>query len=287
MSKKKIYNFQSFINEELVGEKPIADYEVYNKGMAMSYLDKLFFMDKVDADVIVDFGCANGFILQKIREVNPDVTIIGYDLDANMLNKAKERVGKDVLLTTNWSEVLNELKKYNAPLLLLSSVIHEVYSYSHSKIVKKFWESQVFGQNFKYVAVRDMMPSINSYKGQNFDSEIEKVKKKSDPETLESFERRWGKIDSSNRTLIHYLLKYRYIENWNREVNENYLPITVETFKKKVPSGWKVVFEEEFSVKFIIDQIYRDFGVKLDVNTHAKFVLENTHFRIRNSQDNQ
>jgi 23S rRNA U2552 (ribose-2'-O)-methylase RlmE/FtsJ len=272
-----IKNYKLFL-EELVGEKPIADYDVYNKGMAMSSSDKLFFLNKVDADVIVDFGCANGFILQKIKESNPNITIIGYDLDQNMLDEARKKVGDDVLLTTNWNEVLEEIKKHESPLLLLSSVIHEVYSYSHSKIVKKFWESQVFGNNFKWVAIRDMMPSIDIKKQIDFQDDLEKIKEKSDPEILSSFEKRWGTIDNY-RTMIHYLLKYRYIENWAREVNENYLPITVETFKKKIPSGWRIIYEEEFSVKFLTNQIRADFGINLNVNTHAKFVLRNTKFK--------
>jgi len=272
-----IKNYKLFL-EELVGEKPIADYDVYNKGMAMSSSDKLFFLNKVDADVIVDFGCANGFILQKIKESNPNITIIGYDLDQNMLDEARKKVGDDVLLTTNWNEVLEEIKKHESPLLLLSSVIHEVYSYSHSKIVKKFWESQVFGNNFKWVAIRDMMPSIDIKKQIDFQDDLEKIKEKSNPEILTSFEKRWGTIDNY-RTMIHYLLKYRYIENWAREVNENYLPITVETFKKKIPSGWRIVYEEEFSVKFLTNQIRTDFGINLNVDTHAKFVLRNTKFK--------
>jgi len=272
-----IKNYKLFL-EELVGEKPIADYDVYNKGMAMSSSDKLFFLNKVDADVIVDFGCANGFILQKIKESNPNITIIGYDLDQNMLDEARKKVGDDALLTTNWNEVLEEIKKHKSPLLLLSSVIHEVYSYSHSKIVKKFWESQVFGNNFKWVAIRDMMPSIDIKKQIDFQDDLEKIKEKSDPEILASFEKRWGTIDNY-RTMIHYLLKYRYIENWAREVNENYLPITVETFKKKIPNGWRIIYEEEFSVKFLTNQIRTDFDINLNVNTHAKFVLRNTKFK--------
>lgn len=275
-----IKNYKLFL-EELVGEKPIADYDVYNKGMAMSSSDKLFFLNKVDADVIVDFGCANGFILQKIKESNPNITIIGYDLDQNMLDEARKKVGDDALLTTNWNEVLEEIKKHKSPLLLLSSVIHEVYSYSHSKIVKKFWESQVFGNNFKWVAIRDMMPSIDIKKQIDFQDDLEKIKEKSNPEILASFEKRWGTIDNY-RTMIHYLLKYRYIENWAREVNENYLPITVETFKKKIPSGWRIAYEEEFSVKFLTTQIRTDFGINLNVNTHAKFVLRNTNFKVKN-----
>jgi len=39
-------------------------------------------------------------------------------------------------------------------------VIHEVYSYSHGKIIKKFWEKQVFGNDFKWITIRDMIPSV-------------------------------------------------------------------------------------------------------------------------------
>lgn len=54
----------------------------------------------------------------------------------------------------------------NSPLLNLSSVIHEVYSYSHSSVIKKFWEKQVFGGSFKYITIRDMIPSVNIHKNE-------------------------------------------------------------------------------------------------------------------------
>jgi hypothetical protein len=59
----KILNWQLFL-EELVGEKPISDLQSYIDGMNLSIQDKLFFMDILDFDVIVDFGCADGTFLR-------------------------------------------------------------------------------------------------------------------------------------------------------------------------------------------------------------------------------
>ena len=98
-----ILNWKLFL--ETVGEVPINDIQSYIDGMGTTYKDKLFFMSKISPDVIVDFGCANGFILSKIKEANPTVNIIGYDLDESMLVSAKSLLGDDVLLTSNWSVV--------------------------------------------------------------------------------------------------------------------------------------------------------------------------------------
>jgi len=84
-------------------------------------------------DVIVDFGCADGTFLENIRNNNPNIKIIGYDLDDDMILKAKKRLGQNTLITNNWEEVLRSIQKNKSPLLNLSSVIHEVYSYSHGK----------------------------------------------------------------------------------------------------------------------------------------------------------
>ena len=55
----KILNWRLFL-EELVGDTEISNVDNYVEGMQKSLDDKLFFVDKLDFDVIVDFGCANG-----------------------------------------------------------------------------------------------------------------------------------------------------------------------------------------------------------------------------------
>lgn len=276
----KILNWKLFL-EELVGDKPIADFDDYIEGMKMSMEDKLFFVNKLDFDVIVDFGCANGTFLSLVQNMKPNVKLIGYDLDETMLSKAGSILGEDALLTSSWQQVVLELSKYENPLLNLSSVIHEVYSYSHSSVIKRFWEQQVFGGNFKWITIRDMIPSVEIHKGErkSFEEDVKKVRELSDPYYLKSFEDRWESIDNSYRTFVHFLLKYRYTDNWDRELNENYLPVSLETVKKKIPSSYKIISEEDFIVPFIKEKVMEDFGILIKHSTHTKMVILNNKFK--------
>ena len=276
----KILNWKLFL-EELVGDKPIADFDEYVEGMKLSMEDKLFFVNRLDFDVIVDFGCANGTFLSIVKNMKPNVKLIGYDLDDTMLSKAESILGEEALLTSNWNQVVSELSKYKNPLLNLSSVIHEVYSYSHSSVIKKFWEQQVFGGNFKWITIRDMIPSVEIHKGElkSFEDDVKRVKDLADPYYLKSFEERWEPIENSYRTFVHFLLKYRYIDNWQRELNENYLPVSLETVKKKIPSSYKIISEEDFVVPFIKEKVMEDFGILIKHSTHTKMIILNNNFK--------
>jgi hypothetical protein len=275
-----ILNWQLFL-EELVGEKPISNLQSYIDGMGKTMQDKLFFADMVNFDVIVDFGCADGTFLEYISKMNPSIRVIGYDLDETMLSQARTRLGRRALLTSNWDEVVNDLLRYKSPLLNLSSVIHEVYSYSHPKVVRDFWNTQVFGGDFKWITIRDMIPSVQLGKEEisQFKDDVRKVKMKTDSYYLKSFEARWGTISDNYRTFMHYLLKYRYTDNWDREVNEDYLPVSLETVKNKIPNDYKIVHEEDFLLPFLKSQVKSDFNVDLTHSTHTKMVIRNLNFK--------
>jgi len=87
-----------------------------------------------------------------------------------------------------------------------------------------------------------MIPSVELEKEEisQFKDDVKKVRRKTDQEYLNSFESKWGSINDSYRTFMHYLLKYRYKNNWKREVNENYLPVSLETVKTKIPKTNKI-----------------------------------------------
>lgn len=276
----RIHNWKLFL-EELVGETPISDIQSYIDGMGTTMRDKLFFAENASFDVIVDFGCASGTTLSRISQINPKAKLIGYDLDESMLSKAKSILDKNALLTDNWDEVISEVQKYKSPLLNLSSVIHEVYSYSNSNTIKSFWEKQVFGGDFRFISIRDMIPSSQVDKSEmnDFKDDVRKVRRLADPKYLQSFEKRWGSINDNYRTFLHYLLKYRYTNNWEREVNENYLPVSLETLKSKIPSTYKIAFEEDFILPFLIKQVKQDFGITINHSTHTKMIIKNIKFR--------
>ena len=275
-----ILNWQLFL-EEIVGEKPISNLQSYIEGMKYSMKDKLFFTDIFDFDVIVDFGCADGTFLEELSKIKPNVKLIGYDLDDEMLSKAQSRLGKKALVTNNWYDAVKYTSSFRNPLLNLSSVIHEVYSYSRPNVISQFWNSQVFGGDFKHITIRDMIPSIEIEKQEisHFKDDVRKVRSKTDRFYLDSFEKKWGTISNNYRTFVHYLMKYRYTENWDREVNENYLPVSLETVKSKIPGDYKIIYEEDFLLQFLKDQVKKDFNVELTHSTHTKMILKNTKFK--------
>lgn len=222
-------------------------------------------------DIIIDFGCADGAMLDRLHQIKPDVKLVGYDIDLDMLKQAKSRVGDKAILTNDWNQVLEILKEYNYPMVFLSSVIHEIYSYSHPKEVNKFWK-KIFSGIFEWVVVRDMMPSVRSNKFID-EEDMEKVRQKAKPEVLQMFEEEWGPINQDYRNLIHFLLKYRYEENFDREMKENYVPVSFETVKKKIPSNYKIVYEDHYVLPFLQSEVRKDFGITIKEPTHVKLIL--------------
>lgn len=276
----RILNWYLFL-EELVGESPIKNIQSYIGGMNLGLQDKLFFVDMVDFDAIVDFGCADGSFLKLVSEINPKIKLFAYDIDPNMILKAKSKLGKASVVTDNWDEIRKSLVYFKRPLLNLSSVIHEVYSYSKTSDVKNFWDNQVFGGDFKYITIRDMIPSTEISKSEisQFKDDVRKVRQKFDKNYINSFEEKWGSINSNYRTLIHFLLKYRFVDNWEREVSENYLPISIETLRKKIPSGYKILYEDNFLLPFLKNEVKKDFNIDLTHPTHTKMIISNRNFR--------
>src|SRR3954470_22039548 len=86
----------------------IGKYDVYNERMTAAMMDKLFFVDKAPADVLVDFGCADGTLVRHLCQWCRDAQFAGYDTDHAMLvAAAKNLEGQTdrVLLTDKWQAV--------------------------------------------------------------------------------------------------------------------------------------------------------------------------------------
>ena len=216
-----------------------------------------------------DFGCADGSLLKYIHEMFPDKKLIGYDISPEMLQVAEKNLeGCNVSLYNNFENVIS-LKLDNAT-LILSSVIHEVYSYGDNQSVNEFWR-QVFNENFRYIAIRDLTPrkSIDRMSDIN---DVSKVLHNANPTHLAEFQSIWGNI-SNNKNLVHFLMKYKWVENWAREVRENYFPITIEEFLSKVPNNYVIDYFYEFIMPQTQQGILKDFNILLKDTTHFKCIL--------------
>ena len=246
----------------------VKDIEVYVQRMQKSFLDKMFFIDKIFEPIehILDFGCANGVLIRAMHFLFPEYKYTGYDISKEMIEKAKELVPQCNFCAT-W-DCINI--PFDSALLNISSTLHEVYSYGTEESIDEFW-NRVFDSGFKYIAIRDMMLSDN-IKLMSEEKDVSKVKKLF-PEKLKEYESIWGPINI-RFNLIHYLLKYSYTENWDREVRENYLPITVESLLEKIPDNYEIVYKEHYVLPYVKQQIKKDCDVVMADATHFKILLK-------------
>lgn len=251
----------------------INNLDVYTTGMQKSLNDKLFFMDKVnDIDKVIDFGCADGAFLREMYKINPDINYVGYDNNVNMLIAAQSKTDFDKYKTITYTAQLGSLDDNKYSLLNLSSVIHEVYSYSQPDEINTFWNNVLY-QNYKYIAIRDFCVS-KSINRQSDINDYTKVIQSANNEQIDEYESVWGSL-RYNRNLVHYLMKYRYTENWNREVRENYFPIPLETLLSMIPTyKYEIIYFEDYILPFTKNKVKEDFDVDLHDNTHVKILLK-------------
>ncbi len=249
----------------------ISNYSSYISGMNKSYLDKLFFLDKIEnVDAILDFGCAQGDMLKHIHDIDPELDLYGYDNNFEMISKANY-YHSDIAIFGEDFDVLCKKLDTHTTLLNLSSVIHEVYSYSKLSEIKDFWE-RVFNSGFQYIAIRDLCLSKTADRETDMNDYVKAVIK-STPTSLRDFESIWGKV-RNNKQLIHYLMKYRYVDNWQREVRENYFPITIEELLSKIPvDEYEIIYFEDYVLPYTYQKVKEDFNIEIKDNTHIKILL--------------
>jgi len=161
----------------------VTDLEVYVQRMQKSFMDKMFFIDKIfePIDTILDFGCANGVLIRAMQYLFPEYSYVGYDISEDMIKKAKELL-PECEFYKEWNEIKADPKE---TLINISSTLHEVYSYGTEASVAEFWE-RVFGSGFKYIAIRDMMVSETAT-GKADPADVEKARRLF-PEKLAEYE---------------------------------------------------------------------------------------------------
>lgn len=253
----------------------IVDYKSYNDGMHKSMLDKLFFIDKIEnIEYILDYGCADGELLRNINKIYPQIAFtLGYDINEKMLDLARQKdKNEKSFFYSDLNELLNnKFFKPENTCLNLSSIIHEIYSYCANEEIIDFWDF-VFNNKFKYIAIRDMCISESC----NRNTEINDYKKlltNANSQQLKEYESQWSSC-SNNKNMIHFLLKYRYLTNWNREVKENYLPIIYEDLLKIIPDEYEIIYMNHYTLPFFKSVVKKDFDIDIKDNTHIQLLLK-------------
>lgn len=246
----------------------IANYDGYLSGMKKSLEDKLFFEKWLsDAEALVDFGCADGTLLAEIHNRYPKLKLSGIDMNELMLKKLK------VKCSTVHSDLPKDPNldvKPSATVLNLSSVLHEVYSYGSKDYIQAFWRT-VNEEGYKYVFIRDMLyedlqPGKDKYQWHR------KLYKHGNLQQLSEFERFHGNL-LNKKNIVHFLLKYRYVQNWEREVRENYLSLKAADIVNALYE-YDCVYCERYAMPFLRDRLKADFDINFNEMTHVKMVFK-------------
>lgn len=96
------------------------------------------------------------------------MTFIGYDKNEEMISRAAAaNIYENCVFYANPYEFITWLKEHHYGIdecaLNLSSIIHEVYSYSTKEEIDEFW-SFVNYTGFKYIIIRDMCLDENAHR---------------------------------------------------------------------------------------------------------------------------
>lgn len=254
----------------------IMDYSHYNKEMRKGLEDKLFFMDKIKFDNLLDYGCADGALIKEMNEYYPDKKYIGYDFDPKMIKLSQSKNISGAKFFDDLESANNELVAGDTKsIVLCSSLIHEVYSYGNIEQINAFWHNIYHSGNYDYVVIRDMAFDKAFVSKEELSSidDLNSVHEHGDPNQIKEFEHIWGSL-SVKSNLIHFLMKYRYTVNWDREVRENYFPITIDDHFLMIPDNAEIVYFEHYLLPFLKETVSNDFGITLTEKTHVKIIVK-------------
>lgn len=248
----------------------IQNQEIYLSRMEAGMEDKLHFIKHLNPNVntIVDFGCANAALGMALSNVAPELQYVGYDNSYPMLKEAKKNLPNGRFYSTLIS--LTQDIDTSTSMLVLSSVIHEVYSYLEPLEIFHFWDF-VLNSGFKQIAIRDMgLETI-------LIASSEPVGKL--PVFMSGYIHGKYGIKTNYAYFEQYYqmwLKYWYQENWDREYHEDYFAMTVEEIEATVHTNrnYKIAAKELFVIPWVVEKIKADFGFNpLTTTTHYKMIL--------------
>lgn len=261
----------------------IQDIESYVRSMSATMYDKCWWVDKISADIdtVVDFGCAQGDLALFLDRLKPNrFRYIGIDNSDEMLSLARHNhyLHFDKSDSEFCQELSGVIGKCNPSrtVLVLNSVMHEIFSYLSVPSANALL-SEVFGIGFQAVAIRDMYKHTNAGR---LDTEMFGVAVRRSP-----YAGMWDgynaylksvfgpAIPKAEERITEFLLKYRYVNNWAREMKETYLWDWMPTVRHHA-KNYEMMYESSFSIPYLRQRIREDIGIDFILDTHKKVLLK-------------
>lgn len=278
--------------------------EINDKGrycfrMRGSVMDKCFWVDKVPGtNTVVDWGCADGSMLFWAYHLSPDMDVryVGYDRDEDMVSFARnawngaESVSLDTLRKVKNADGIMEFHSNLTDLyaalprgceshtcLVLSSVLHEILS-EHDPQPRRDLMDFAYEKAPKYIAIRDMQFRVADPERMDVDYDVFKdISPEFDADRIDEFVDKYGGFESL-KSLVHFLLKRRYPDNWEHELCEDYFAAKQPAIDAMFPD-YEPIYWNRYLPPFLRDEIERKDGLCMDgVTTHVQLILRHKRF---------
>ena len=253
------------------GMEEISNKQVYLERMSKPLQEKLRIARFIptDAKNVLDVGCADGTVTLALADMFPEIEFVGIDLDKEFIEIARSRIGKrkNIKFESGFlRERLANPERFDC--VTFCSVLHEFYSYGEgiSTVVKALADAHEILNKHGVLIIRDMI--LFEYV-KHADLSIQKIIKKIKKNEIfkhlaDDFERAQGEL-SNVKNVNHFLLKYMYGENWEREVKENYVPVSFEQYDEIFKLlGMKLQFTRMYTIPYLKSLWKEDFGLTDD-----------------------
>ena len=250
------------------------DLEKYTTEMSKSVWDKAFFMDKIEgAKCIIDFGCANGAMINFLAPLFPDIAFIGYDKNKDLIARAEHKnLNTNFFSEDEYGKMVEMIKStFSSDEICInfSSVWHEILSAGVGSQVEAFCREL----NPRYIVIRDMFFTYGMAVTNIRPSLLTSIMDKVDMKYLEEFEEKFGST-AHIKNFIHFLLKYQWKDNgWDDEMEENYFilrPTAIDFLTEN--------YKEIFKARYVLPHLRRKWEkLGIDCNrfrTHIQVIFE-------------
>lgn len=222
-----------------------------------------------EAKKFLDVGCADGTVTIALAEMFPQIQFVGIDINKEFIDLAKKNADgvKNITFENIYlREKLVQNEKFDV--VMFCSVLHEFFSYGEgiSTVVKALSDAHEILNRGGILIIRDMI-LFDFMNSSNLWIEQIKTKIKNKIELTDlvaNFEIIYGEMVSTKQ-VNHFLLKYLYEDNWQREAQENYVPVSFEEYERIFGLlGMKEQYRESYTIPYLMELWTRDFGFSAD-----------------------
>jgi hypothetical protein len=245
----------------------VKDLNFYNEEMSKSLADKAFFMDHIDVNHLVDYGCADGRLgefLVKVKSAEIDYS--GFDISTEMLESSRKR-NPDLAVHSNFEKLVETVNQKETT-LVANSVLHEMYSegvesefFKHAKLLRP-----------KYIAIRDMFLLEELKRTESKSNHVAAIHQYLPPNMIDDYQDYVGSM-KTYKYLIQLIFKARFRANWKTELSDDYFAINRATlFFILDLLGYETIYQEDYALPFLKNHALETYGIEIYTDTHFKWV---------------